>query len=115
MVEQREDINELFQMADCFVSCSDFETFSYAICEATLAFMPVIQSDIRGTLWNAENPSTILFKKGSVDSLEEAMQRYMHSDAKKMQQNCRITRDRNLRKYSLDAWCNRIMSFYENL
>lgn len=115
IVDQRENINELFEMADCFVSSSDAETFSYAICEATIANMPVIQSDIDGTLWNAENPSTYLFKQGDSDSLAETMMNYMKSNPKDLQQACLETRRINLGRYGLDAWCERIIRFYEQL
>lgn len=115
IVNQRENINELFEMADCFVSSSDAETFSYAICEATIANMPVIQSDIDGTLWNVDNPSTFLFKQGDSDSLAEAMMNYMKSNPKNLQQACLETRLNNLGRYGLDAWCERIIRFYEQL
>lgn len=115
IVDQRENINELFEMADCFVSSSDAETFSYAICEATIANMPVIQSDIDGTSWNVENPSTYLFKQGDSDSLAEAMMNYMKSNPKDLQQACLETRRNNLARYGLDAWCERIIRFYEQL
>ena len=115
IVDQRENINELFEMADCFVSSSDAETFSYAICEATIANMPVIQSDIDGTMWNAENPSTFLFKQGDSDSLAEAMMNYVKSNPKDIQQACLETRQNNLGRYGLDAWCERIIRFYEQL
>lgn len=115
IVDQRENINELYDMADCFVSSSDAETFSYAICEATIANMPVIQSDIDGTLWNAENPSTYLFKQGDSDSLAETMMNYMKSNPKDLQQACLETRRINLGRYGLDAWCERIIRFYEQL
>lgn len=115
IVDQRENINELYEMADCFVSSSDAETFSYAICETTIANMPVIQSDIDGTMWNADNPSTYLFKQGDSDSLAEAMMNYMISNPKDLQQACLETRRNNLARYGLDAWCERIIRFYEQL
>lgn len=115
IVEQRENINELFDMADCFVSCSDAETFSYAVCEATIANMPVIQSDIDGTMWNADNPSTFLFKRGRVESLVVAMQRYMDTDSQTLQKKCLLTRQNNTEKFGIDKWSERIIHFYEQL
>lgn len=115
VVEQRENINELFEMADCFVSCSDAETFSYAICEATIANMPVIQSDIDGTMWNAESKSAFLFKQGDAASCAEAMKRYMDSDVNELQKECLKTREHNQRCYGLDTWCKRVINFYEHL
>lgn len=115
VVDQRENINELFEMADCFVSSSDAETFSYAICEATIANMPVIQSDIDGTLWNADNPSTFLFKQGDGNSLADAMMNYMKTNPRNLQQACLETRQNNLGRYGLYAWCERIIRFYEQL
>lgn len=102
-------------MADCFVSCSDAETFSYAICEATIANMPVIQSDIDGTMWNAESRSAFLFKQGDAESCAEAMKRYMDTDVNVLQKECLKTREQNQKCYGLDNWCRRVINFYEHL
>ncbi|MBF0846977.1 glycosyltransferase, partial [Streptococcus danieliae] len=71
--EQTKDIASLFNSVDCFISSSEYETFSYAICEASVFGLPVIQSDIAGTMWNAENPSTFLFKVNDAVALCKQM------------------------------------------
>lgn len=76
-IKSQEDINTVFSQADCFVSSSVHETFSYAIAEAAIFGVPIIQSDIEGTMWNANNPSTILFKSGDIAELANAMRKVM--------------------------------------
>lgn len=115
IIEQRENVNEVYDMADCFVSSSDAETFSYAILEATIAGLPVIQSDIQATMWNADNPSTFLFRQGSAEALANAMLKVMHSETNVLQSACEETRKRNLANYSMLRWCEKIEDFYAKL
>lgn len=44
---------------------------SMAIAEASIWGLPIIESDIIGTSWNRNNPSTFLFEAGNVEMLAE--------------------------------------------
>lgn len=115
LVEQQEDITRLFDQADCFVSTSAFETFSYGICEASIYGLPVIQSDIAGTMWNARNPSTFLFESMHEEDLMRAMREVMLADTDDLRAACIQTRQRNAATYGISHWCQSIMDYYDRL
>ncbi len=113
--EPNEDIASIFADADCFISASKGETFSYAIAEASASQLPVIQSDIDGTIWNAGNPSTFLFKNGDSKSLAEQMQTVMSYDPDVLSKACKITAQNNISKYSIEAQSQKIRNFFNEL
>ena len=115
LIDQSNDVKKNLQSASCFVSCSIHETFSNAIAEATLVGLPVIQSDIEGTLWNSKNPSTFVFKSKDVDSLVSAMLEVINYPEEELKQNCKITQLNNKYQYSLDVWCKKINQFYQEI
>lgn len=110
-----EDINAIFAQADCFVSTSVHETFSYAIAEATIFGLPIVQSDIEGTLWNANNPSTIIFKSGDINSLSMAMSSMINQDIAILQKSCKITQQRNIQNFSIESWRDKVISFIQSI
>lgn len=112
-VRPQENINEIFAMADCFVSTSVHETFSYAIAEASVYGLPVIQSDIEGTKWNKDNPSAFLFPSGNVEALADTMLKVMNVSADDMMKRCAETRIRNIHECSMDAWSGKIIEFFK--
>lgn len=114
-IDPAADIHQLFQQADCFVSTSIHETFSYAVCEATGYGLPVIQSDIEGTLWNSGNPSTYLFRSQDIDHLAAQMQQVMQASPAQMQRQCLATRQINRSHYPLARWCQDVMQFYSSV
>lgn len=115
LIDQSENISDIFASADCFVSTSVHETFSYAIAEASIYGLPVIQSDIEGTKWNAANPSCYTFRSENVSELADAMLRIMQEDNETLKRKCQISKSRNTADYSLNAWCEKITDFYERL
>lgn len=112
-IEQDEDIVRVFDGTDCFISAAQHETFSYAVCEATLYGLAVIQSDIPGTMWNAGNPSVKLFKSLDVSDLADKIE--VSIDRHKLAEDTAITAARNRTKYTLDAWCNSVLKIYEKI
>ena len=113
--EQVDNIQTLLDECTCFVSTSVFETFSYAICEASIYGLPVIQSDIEGTAWNCSNPSCFTFKSLDFADLAHVMARVMDCNKKQLAENCLITRNNNINKYALDAWVKQVVDFYKRL
>ena len=114
-IEQDEDIVRVFDGIDCFISAAQHETFSYAVCEATLYGLAVIQSDIPGTMWNAGNPSVMLFKSLDVSDLADKIDDFISIDRHKLTEDTAITAARNRTKYTLDAWCDSVLKMYEKI
>lgn len=114
-IEQDEDIVRVFDGTDCFISAAQHETFSYAVCEATLYGLAVIQSDIPGTMWNAGNPSVKLFKSLDVSDLADKIEDFISIDRHKLAEDTAITAARNRTKYTLDAWCDSVVQMYEDI
>lgn len=113
--EQTNNVGDFYGKLDCFISTSIHETFSNAIGEATLMLLPVIQSDIEGTLWNAKNPSTILFKTIDPYDLALKMEEVMNRNKEELKQNCLITAQNNEEKYGIKNWCKDLLDFYQQI
>lgn len=112
LTPQKEDINELFELSDAFISSSVHETFSYAICEATIFGLPIIQSDIEGTAWNLSNPSVLSFKSLDSNDLAKKMINLLNYDNSILRSKCFITRSNNANEYSIERWCCKIINNY---
>lgn len=115
IVEQQADVSKLYDRVSCFVSTSEHETFSYAICEASISGLPVVQSDIEPTMWNARNPSTFVFHFPDIKDLAEQMKKVMEYDPAQLEERCRKTSKTNVRKYSLETWATKVIDFYRSL
>lgn len=115
LIGQTNDIVNLLKNSSCFVSCSVHETFSNAIAEATLIGVPVIQSDIEGTLWNSKNPSTFLFKSKDFHSLFYSMLEVINYPKKELLESVKITQLNNRQIYNLDIWSEKINQFYSEV
>lgn len=115
LIEPQEDITSVLEQADCFISSSVHETFSYAICEATIFGLPVIQSKIPGTKWNEQNPSTYLFESENAEELANRITEVINTPIATLNENCSITRRNNLHDYSLESWSRKIIDFYMQL
>lgn len=113
--KQTQDISSLFNAVDCFVSSSCHETFSYSVCEASVFGLPIIQSDIKGTMWNAKNPSVKLFHVNDINDLCEKMFLQMNEDRNDLEKSLKITIDNNMRDYSLEQWACNIINFYKKI
>lgn len=105
------DINQLFQMSNVFIQASRRETFSYAVCEAAYAGMPVISSDIAGLEWAHELPSVTFFPNEDTQALYEIMKAFL--DGKRVAESDQ----RKSRKYieetlSLKVWAEHIIQQY---
>ena len=114
-IEQNEDIVRIFDGADCFISAAQHETFSYAFCEATLYGLAVIQSDISGTMWNAGNPSVMLFKSLDARDLADKIEAFLSMDREMLAYDTAVTAARNRAKYTSDAWCDSVMKMYGDI
>ena len=106
------DISGLFDQSRIFIQASRRETFSYAVCEAAYAGMPVISSDIAGLEWAHALPSVLFFPGEDWQQLYLCMKQcltgYAPDDAA-AQKSRQLIRD----NYSLAAWAAKIMEQYQ--
>ncbi len=114
-IKPKEDINAIFALADCFVSTSVHETFSYAIGEVAVFGLPVIQSDIDGTMWNASNPSAFLFKSENVEDLKRVMLNVMTIPSELLSKQCAASAANIIKYYSLETWSEKVVSFFQSI
>lgn len=115
VVEQTDDVKELYKNCSCYISASLKETMSMAIAESSIYGLPVIQSDIPGTMWNAHNPSVFLFHVNDSSDLASQMMKIIDMDKIKLKRLCEQTSVNNRKELSMQRWCERIISIYQSL
>lgn len=105
------DINVLLERSKVFISASRRETFSYAVCEAAYAGLPVISSRIPGLAWASEMPTVEFFTSEDADSLSEIMALYL--DGKRASPEA-VGATRKIIKdsFSVEHWAKQIYSYY---
>ena len=109
-----EDINSMFNDADSFIQASRRETFSYSVCEAAYAGLPVICSDIPGVEWAHSIKLVEFFKSEDWLELYNKMKELVIG--KKIMPNANaVCETRKLIEdyYSVDCWVRNIISFYK--
>ena len=109
--EPVENINELFDASRVFIQASRRETFSYAVCEAAYAGLPVISTDIAGLEWAHDLPTVDFVPGEDTRALYTAMKQYL--DGKHVsREQCVHSRDIIGRKYSTAEWTRKILEHY---
>ena len=115
LIKQTENVAGLLSGGSCYISAAVQETMSMAVAEASIIGLPVIQSDIIGTWWNAENPSTFLFPVGNADKLAEKMAEVMDEDPQVLANYCANTASINKKRLSMQNWVDNIIDIYQEL
>lgn len=105
------DINLLFDASRVFIQASRRETFSYAVCEAAYAGLPVISSDIAGLEWAHELSTVTFFPSEDAQSLYEAMRAFL--DGKRISEHeMHMSRKHIEDTLSVEVWAKHIMQHY---
>lgn len=106
------DVSKLFEQSKVFIQASRRETFSYAVCEAAYAGIPVISSDIAGLEWAHNLPSVCFFENESVDDLYIQLKAVLDG---KNTSDCDIYVSQEFIKanLSIDTWVQSIISYYD--
>lgn len=109
--EPVDDVNLLFGKSKVFIQASRRETFSYAVCEAAYAGLPVISSDIAGLEWAHELSTVAFFPCEDSSTLYELMKQCLDDKTVSDEQ---IAESRLIihEKFSLDAWTRQIKHIY---
>lgn len=106
-----EDINELFAPSELFIQASRRETFSYAVCEAAYAGMPVISSDIPGLEWAKALPTVTFFETENSQQLYQLLKNWL--DEKSVDRAAVLQARKTIEeRYSLRVWVEQVMKYY---
>lgn len=107
-----EDINELFNASELFIQASRRETFSYAVCEAAYAGLPVISSDIPGLEWAHNLPAVSFFDNEDTDGLYRLMKAHLDGVGSVSPEAVQQTRKIVEEWYSLRVWVDNVIKHY---
>lgn len=114
-VPNQENVSELFREADCFISASRYETFSYAIAEAMLAGKRIVSSSIKGVMWALEQPTVDSFKSEDHSDLTEKMRDIILRKQVIKREQFNQSRDFILNNYSADIWCKKLLTYFDSI
>lgn len=115
LIEQTDNIPQLFNECHCYISASLKETMSMAIAEASIYGLPIIQSDIPGTWWNSHNPSTFLFHVNDAKGLARQMKNIINADKDELTKKTKFSSKKNQELLSMKHWCKKILEIYESI
>lgn len=107
-----ENINELFEASELFIQASRRETFSYAVCEAAYAGLPVISSDIPGLEWAHDLPTISFFENENAHALYRLMKAHLDGTAVTSSEAVAQTQCIVEEKYSLRVWVDKVLKHY---
>lgn len=85
------------------------------VAEASISGLPVIQSNIPGTYWNSDTPSSYLFKVGDSDELAHRMEELINTDKNRLKEQCNISSEINKERLNINNWCKEIIYIYEKI
>jgi glycosyltransferase involved in cell wall biosynthesis len=105
------DVSRLFEKSKIFIQASRRETFSYAVCEAAYAGLPVISSDIAGLEWAHALPTVSFFENEDVDGLYAQMKEFL--DGKLVPETDVCASQAHIKEnLSMEAWAHSIIGYY---
>jgi len=107
-LDAEEDMFSVHRAADVFLSSSRSEAFSYGIIEAISQNVPVVVSDIKGTGWSWEYDKAFVYPVEDDLACADAIEKAIEAGASPS------NRDSLCSKYSIEKWCNRIISAYHS-
>ena len=109
--EPVEDVSLLFAQSKIFIQASRRETFSYAVCEAAYAGLPVIASDIPGLEWAHNLPSVRFFENENVTELYLIMKQYLNGRVYSVS-DVNTSKEYIRNNLSVEAWTQNILWHY---
>lgn len=112
VVDPVSDINALFERADCFISCSRRETFSYAVHEAALYGLPIISSEIPALRMINRQPSVRSFASENAQELAAAMKRMVTDGGQYDPGALLATRKYIEEHFTISVWTREVMAYY---
>lgn len=115
LTNQTTDLTSFFARGDCFIITSIYETFCNAIAEATMAGLPVIRSEIKGTEWSKQLPSIQSYEVLNANALSEAMISAIEIPNESLSTEIYRSKEILESEYSMGIWTKRIIDFFQNI
>ena len=112
--EPVKDVNELYSCVRAFLHISRAEGLSYALLEAIYAGLPVICSDISENQFASEFNGIYFVNNEDITEIAHAIKN-INSQIFLSKENIDYNRAQIEKKYSLNAWCSKVLDFYMNL
>ncbi len=109
-------VSDYYNIADCLIMSSDYESFALVIVEAMACCLPVIGTDIPGIRNRIrDGVDGFLFKQGSAESLAERINQILAMPADKLKEMGEHGRSRVIEKYSWHRHMESLESLYQGL
>jgi glycosyltransferase involved in cell wall biosynthesis len=112
-----ENVAELYAIADCFVSASRYEGFSYSIGEAMTSGLPVVSSNLSHLtkIYGQAGKGFLTFQNGDAGDLATVLTHVLKTSPEKLyhlgESNSHFI-EKNL---SIDLWGEKIVNLYHSL
>lgn len=111
----RENVADLYNLADVFISASRGEGFSYSVGEAMVNNLPIISSDIPGLNWAKKSKGVFLFENNNSNSLQEEIIKFLSLSTEQKTNYGLINQKFISENYSIDNWTNYLIDFYKKI
>lgn len=111
IIEARNDVYMLYNMADIFLSPSREEGLPYSVIEAAYCRCNVVMSDISAQKY-LKIPYGVWHQDGEVNSLKEAINKAINIGSTK-EENLEMVRERIREYYSLERWSEQVEEVYK--
>jgi glycosyltransferase involved in cell wall biosynthesis len=112
-----ENVAELYALADCFVSASRSEAFSYAIGKAMASGLPVISSDLPHllTIYGPAGKGFLTFRSEDAQDLAEVMVQVLKASPEELCHWGKLNRHFIEENLTVDRWCEKVIGLYRFL
>jgi len=105
-----ENIGEYFRFSDYFISASRTEGFSNSLAEALLMKLPVIVSDIEGTMWALQNCYVNKFKSSDANELFLNIKNANDREVESLEKNSSYIQN----NFNIQKWVDDVIYYVKN-
>ena len=112
-----ENVAEIYNISDCFVSASRSEGFPYSIGEAMISRLPVVSSNLSHLIriFGHAGKGFITFKNEDVQDLVINLERILKTSSKEICELGNLNYKYIKENYTIDKWCKKIIDLYNFL
>ena len=110
-----ENVADLYQIADVFLSASRNEGFPYSVTEAMACGVPTVLSDIPAVAWAKQVPGTIFFPAGDSAKLADALREVLKWTRGQREEIVAVAQEFVRTHYDVRQWAEQIVQYYREL